>query len=415
MQTHDPLSAALEIREQLAPEKRRLGFFFGAGTSMAAGLPGIDDLTKQVCDKLDTPHKKQFSTVQSELGDKANVEMVLDRIRLYRELIGESDEAKYADIKGKTAICELDAAVCRSICDIVSVKTPKEPKSHLVFAQWIRTLHCNREWPVEIFTTNYDLLLEGAMEQSRVPFFDGFIGSVAPFFLPESVESDLKEKRENLSSYPPQAWTRLWKLHGSINWHLKNKSSTDEARITRLSGSSAQEGEELMIFPSRDKYSQSRKLPFIAFHDRLRKFVGSGETLVFVLGYSFSDEHINDILIQGLRSNPRLAISAFTYEQLSDKLIEYGKEYRNLSFYGPDKTCVGGIPAPWGEPSRKRKEGENWPFWDEQNKKYKLGDFNAFASYLEISIGFGKPFIGAQENKSSLPVVDENSKESLQT
>lgn len=415
MQTHDPLGAALEMREQLAPEKRRLGFFFGAGTSIAAGLPGIDDLTQQVYDKLEKPYKKQFSNIQNELSNTVNVEMVLDRIRLYRELIGGSEEAEYSGIKGSKAIRELDAAICKNIRDIVSEGAPNGLKSHLIFAQWIRMLHSTREWPIEIFTTNYDLLLEQAMEQSRVPFFDGFIGSVAPFFLPESVESDLKEGRESFSSYPPKAWTRLWKLHGSINWHLENRSSTDKERITRLSGSSVQKGEELMIFPSREKYSQSRKLPFIAFHDRLRKFVETGEILLLAMGYSFSDEHINDILIQGLRSNPRLAISAFIYEQLPDKLIEYGRKHRNLTFYGPDKTCVGGIAAPWGEPSRKRKEGENWPFWDEKNKKFKLGDFNAFASYLEISIGFGKTFIGAQENKSSLLVADENSKESLRT
>jgi hypothetical protein len=45
MATPDSLSVALEIREQLASDSRRPYFFFGAGTSMAAGLPGIVRLT----------------------------------------------------------------------------------------------------------------------------------------------------------------------------------------------------------------------------------------------------------------------------------------------------------------------------------------------------------------------------------
>ncbi len=36
MSGYDPLKAALEIRAQLASEKRKLGFFFGAGQ-----LPGV--------------------------------------------------------------------------------------------------------------------------------------------------------------------------------------------------------------------------------------------------------------------------------------------------------------------------------------------------------------------------------------
>jgi hypothetical protein len=91
-----------------------------------------------------------------------------------------------------------------------------------------------------------------------------------------------------------------------------------------------------------------------------------------------------------------LAISAFIYGSagnggaltLPQGIIEYGKEHKNLSIYGPDKICIGGVVAPWGEPGRKRKESEAWPFWDETSKQFKLGDFNHFVKFLETYIGF---------------------------
>lgn len=400
MVTHDPLRAALEIREQLATEKRRLAFFLGAGTSIAVGMPGIDELTKQVSARLKEPFKTQFENAKKELPKNSNVETVLNRIRIYRELIGDSEENEYAGLKGSTTARELDSAVCQAICEIVSGDPPKGLKPHSIFAQWLRTLYSIRDLPVEIFTTNYDILLERALEDSGVPFFDGFIGSVAPFFLPESV--DAEERKTNEFAYPPRTWTRLWKIHGSINWHLKKNPANNTERITRLSGSETKTGEELVIFPSREKYTQSRKLPFLAFQDRFRKFLSIGECLVIVVGYSFSDQHLNNIMFQGLRSNPRLAIAAFIHSPLSERIIQYSEEHRNLTFYGLDKTCIGGIVAPWGEPSRKRKETENWPFWDNESKHFLLGDFTSFTSFLEIFIGFRESLTAPHGDVASL-------------
>lgn len=44
----DPLREANELRSQLASEKRRLAFLFGAGTSQSVGLDGLAGLTKAV-------------------------------------------------------------------------------------------------------------------------------------------------------------------------------------------------------------------------------------------------------------------------------------------------------------------------------------------------------------------------------
>jgi hypothetical protein len=40
----------------------------------------------------------------------------------------------------------------------------------------------NRDFSKEIFTTNYDLVIEKSLEAIRAPYFDGFVGSYEPFF-----------------------------------------------------------------------------------------------------------------------------------------------------------------------------------------------------------------------------------------
>jgi hypothetical protein len=411
--THDPLRAASELREQLASDKRRMAFFFGAGTSMAVGVPGIIDLTAKVEEHLPKDRKSEFIKVKATIKGLPNVEDVLNRLRLYRALL---DTGTGQPVDGLTADSAkmLDVVICGAISKIVRSDPPKGLKPHLTFAQWLHALHMTRDCPVEVFTTNYDLLLERAMEEAGLPFFDGFVGSVAPFFVPESVEADIGQPVA-----PPKCWTRLWKMHGSVGWHLRQGSGAGKSRIARLTDCPPDTSEELIIFPSREKYVASRKLPFLAYQDRLRKFLSAGESVLFVVGYGFSDEHINEIVFQGLRSNSRLAVAVFVYGDeakadnttklvLPEAFIAYGLAHRNLSIYGPDKAVVGGMVGDWSEPSRKKREGEVWPFWADAQRRFTLGDFNAFAEYLESYIGFrpavppaetGLPQTGAQSQE----------------
>jgi hypothetical protein len=141
-----------------------------------------------------------------------------------------------------------------------------------------------------------------------------------------------------------------------------------------------------MIFPSRDKYVDSRKLPFLSYQDRLRKFLSAGEVLLVVVGYSFRDEHINEVLFQALRANTRLAITGLLFEPASEALLAHAATHRNLSLYDPDRACVGGVLAAWAPPTGEPSDSVWQHCWDKQQGKFALGDFRAFCRYLEVFI-----------------------------
>src|SRR5258707_876028 len=79
---------------------------------------------------------------------------------------------------------------------------------HEDFVRWSARLP--RGQPVEVFATNYDVLIETALEAEGVAAFDGFVGCNRPFFSHET--------RTGPENAPGPAWTRLWKIHGSITW-----------------------------------------------------------------------------------------------------------------------------------------------------------------------------------------------------
>ena len=401
---HNPSRAAHELREHLASDKRNLGFFMGAGTSMAVGLPGIDKLSELVEKSLSSDaYKKNFKQIKSEIStDSPNVELVLNRIRLVRELLSDDIKKLHNGISGED-IKNLDLEVCRAIHQAVDTTKIEDTSPHEMFSQWLHSSYARRSTPVEIFTTNYDLMFENAMEKTSVPYFDGFIGGVNPFFSPESVEANNANKHSEFE--PPRAWTRLWKLHGSVNWVLKTDSTGKKKKVIRGFGESESSGQELMIFPSREKYIESRKLPFITFQDRLRQFLSTGESVLFILGYSFSDEHLNEIIFQGLRSNSRLAINALVFGEekedsftLPENIANFAKEYRNLTVYGPDKAVIGGVSGEW----ENETSGPNIDSYWETNA-LSLVDFKSFSRYLERFVGFGsKAFeISSDDNTST--------------
>ena len=159
-----------------------------------------------------------------------------------------------------------------------------------------------------------------------------------------------------------------------------------------------------MIFPSREKYLESRKLPFITFQDRLRKFLSSGEVVLFISGYSFLDEHLNEIIFQALRSNSRLAVNALVFGEkdgdvykLPDNLALLGTTYRNLSVYGPDKAVIGGVIGEWDNETSGPNIDSYWA-----DNSLSLVDFKSFSLYLERFVGFGSKAF-AQTTAASVP------------
>lgn len=376
--TYDPLRTAQELRDQMASGRRRTGLLLGAGTSMAATLPGLDQLTVRVHSRLTGSVRDDFNTIVSKVGTAANIENILDRVRLIRELLSADPAGDYEGISGARAKA-LDVAICQGIYEEVRDIPLSEMGAHQSLASWIR--HVRREEAIEVFTTNYDLLLEHSLEAVGVPYFDGFVGVVAPFFVPQCVEAD--GGKRNPDDFPPISWTRLWKLHGSVGWQMKPDPATGKSTIVRMGLMDIAPGTELVIYPSREKLSESRKLPFATFMDRLRTFLSTGENLLLITGYSFGDEHINSVLTHALRGNTRAAVNAFAFDSIGKEALALAETYRNFSVFGRTSACVGGIHAAWVPPSRTRQPGEEWPFWDETKSEFLLGSFKSFGKFLD--------------------------------
>lgn len=403
---HDPLHCVKQIRQTLAAGKLSIGFFLGAGcpcaireTSHGNGedaplIPDIKGLTTAVAAVLLTSddHKASFANLMTVLEEdgfsEPTIEDMLSRIRSLHDAAG-SREARGLSAE---ELDQLDSEVCRAISRTVARNLPDADTPYHSLARLVARYGPP---PAEIFTTNYDLLMEQALETKRVPFFDGFVGSCRPFFDQEAIDDDRL----------PDRWRLLWKIHGSIDWRFSEKSGT----ISRSRGSNG--GEELLIHPSHRKYDESRRMPYFVMMDRLKMFLRNDRrpAALFAIGHSFSDKHINDTIKDGLRANPSAVCFALQFRELSEypAAVDLAKSRANFNLFAHDSAivrCRRGewlarpatersalscafefIEPPDGDQDRGAKGYGAAPDTDDEHRacRFCLGDFRRFGEFLD--------------------------------
>ncbi|MFA7421123.1 MAG: SIR2 family protein [Melioribacteraceae bacterium] len=371
---HDPREFIRGLQQILISDTKRIGFLCGAGTSMAAEMrdkegeivyqdekktkplpliPGIKIMTDEVIKEiLDEDLKTALGIIKEELEDAEKDVIKKKNVFMLENIISSIDQK--LRVIGKGNLCGVDKDKLKSlrvqiqnvVKKIVSVHNDENIKLltpdflHSKFATWI--INASRKHPIEIFTTNYDYLFELGFESQNLSYFDGFVGSYNPFFDPVSVEND--------SLIP--LWTRLWKLHGSLGWGYDET----EKRIIR---SRQYSDDRIVIYPSLLKYDDSRKQPYVSYIDRLCSFLKKDDGVLFVNGYSFGDEHINEAIVNSLAQSKLSAVIAFVYDENFDENaipIKIGKRSKKTIICGKRKALIGGVLGDWKlkrEPSKE--------------------------------------------------------------
>ena len=385
----DKINVIREIRELKThlSYSKNIGFFFGAGTSCALDIPNVEQLTTGIEAKLTGDFLANFKLIKKDLETiitdrKVNIEDILNQIRRIRELTGETAKV-YEGVSGENSKL-LDKEICTIIYDIIldkeSVADINKTKK---FFAWLSLL--NRDFSKEVFTTNYDLIIEKSLEASQIPYFDGFVGSFEPFFWQESIDQFVSKNDMT------QNWIRLWKIHGSLSWFWKEDKKTKAQKIIRVGKieNIKKEDNELVIYPSKEKYDSSKKQPFIAYFDRLKNYLLSGELLFVFTGYSFSDQHINEIIFNCLRQNNRLTVLVFFFQDSEvENLHKQTSSYMNLNVFGPKKAIINGNLGEWEYDSTDLKTNEKSDsYWNDGKSEFTLGNFNKLVNFFITNSG----------------------------
>jgi hypothetical protein len=388
--SHSPDKQANWLRQSLAHDKKPLGVLLGAGCPAAIRvddgqplIPDIGGLTKIVAGEFESsqlaqPFKLLSDHFLSDHSRQPTIEDLLSFIRALRNVAGKSvvRELSAANLD------ELDKRICAIVASTVDRVLPEQQTAYHRFAVWAGAIP--RSCPVEIFTTNYDLLIEQSMEAYRVPYFDGFVGSHQSFFDTHAIDGD---------DLPPR-WARVWKMHGSINWSRDANGNV----VRRV----PQRGNDCVIHPSHLKYDESRRMPYIALMDRLRAFLRQPSAFLVTCGFSFRDQHINEVILEALQGNPTATVFGLLRSEISryPEAVRAAERRANLSILTADAAVIGTRRGAWpdgGTEAPPATSAVEWiippaatlPQAEPARKvaRFRLGDFNRLGEFFEELIG----------------------------
>ncbi|MGG3913340.1 SIR2 family protein [Rossellomorea vietnamensis] len=183
--------------------------------------------------------------------------------------------------------------------------------------------------PPNIFTTNYDLFNEVAMETLAIHYTNGFRGNVNKVFDPTVFQLRLvddqhryKEKWSVIRNY-----VKLYKVHGSIDWYF------NDAKVVQKSSNG--DIDNVVIYPTINKHTETQQTPYSELFRALTISLQKPDSTLLVLGYGFPDQHINQLISQAL-SNEDFTLIIFGNRE-EDNAAEFLRGYqhkKNLHFIG---------------------------------------------------------------------------------
>jgi hypothetical protein len=301
----------------MTARKPRIAFLAGAGLSMSADLPGAIAIVEKF---------KAALSQKSPLVDDVPNELLTEVLRFlcggirFQRGVNNQDpdlqlnieEIANAALRLKNRMSNPVAAYVSGWHTRLTELEAKHPKLldffiDAIYEQlslWLATPEAAKidflsrlcefagPYTVSFFTLNYDLLVEAALTSRNAEFVNGM---------------DSKRAEWSPELFANDEVIRLFKLHGSLDWVDHELFGICSMEFPRHGRAEEFEGDQtpLIIFGTDQKLTS--KEPFLSllyyFSSEIKK-----SDIVIIIGYSFGDSHLNDILLQRLKENLRLKL-----------------------------------------------------------------------------------------------------------
>ena len=190
---------------------------------------------------------------------------------------------------------------------------------------------------LNIFTTNYDRLIEAGAELAGLHLLDRFIGTLAPIFRSSRLDVDMHYNPPGIRGEPRylEGVARFTKLHGSLDWINTGDDirriglpfgSKDIESFLKAPGLQQADVRKLMIYPNSAKDRETAEYPYVElFRDFASALCRPNSTLV-TYGYGFGDDHINRI-IRDMLTIPSTHLVAISYNDAGGRITKKVKEF----------------------------------------------------------------------------------------
>lgn len=293
----------LKLRVRKYLELENVSILTGAGTSFHLGSPIIRKIPNDLKNELKNQIENYFTDIETPSYEDLFNCLQADKFLKIKK--GENYETI------QTCIYKMQEWLFKE-CDTNKTKIIDDKDEHLKENRYyyhelfLKKLlqRPNNLKRANLFTTNYDLAFDYALDNLGIHYIDGFSGVHNRCFRPEVYDYDIYYPGQSVSGkvHRAEKVLRYYKLHGSLSWISEEESISNPYGIKEITNSNFELDvtQQLMIYPCVSKKTFTLDLPYSELFRHFSQAIIHPQSVLITLGYSFYDEHINDIIYQAL-------------------------------------------------------------------------------------------------------------------
>ena len=298
---------------------KNVNFLFGSGTSNGA-IPTMGELNDSLkFTDEEKELKKEFRCIKKQVGE--NLEKCLSVMyaaRAYYEGIKSKDTEDQKVIDDKKALyVKLIDKVEKHIFKEINISFDGENAQKVL--EYYKTfyqklaLRSKDNSRIRVFTTNNDLYNETALDALNLHYINGFGGGLRKFFNPALFNYTWSKRMDtSIDKYEPaEDMVYLYKIHGSVNWRETEKLENNYFEIEEVYPPNKDAKNAVLIYPTPTKQDKSLGSPYVDLFREFQHKLLEPHSVLFVIGYSFSDRHVNEIIYRALSTNSTLNVVIF--------------------------------------------------------------------------------------------------------
>ena len=317
---------------------KNVNFLFGSGTSSPA-IPVMSGLMKAI---REVEYEEKEKKLIDKIADvkKNNIEEILGTLysqKAYLEGIGdgESDESRVCI----SLITKIESTIYDKLTP--KLEAPSIAEESRKVLETYKTLYSkitnrNKDLArINVFTTNNDLFNETALDSLNIHYINGFSGGMKKYFNPAFFNYTYSKRMDtSLDKFEPvNNIVYLYKIHGSVNWAEDSSNANSYFNIREFAEVKDKYDGATMIYPTPLKQDKSLGSPYVDLFREFQHKLLEANSVLFVIGYSFNDEHINDIIYRSLVTNSSLILCIINELDKSQPICNI-KDNRIFSFWG---------------------------------------------------------------------------------
>lgn len=181
---------------------------------------------------------------------------------------------------------------------------------------------------LQIFTMNYDRVLEFGCDAVGLRIIDRFVGSLSPIFRSSRLDIDVHYNPPGIRGEPRylEGVVKLTKLHGSLDWCFE---SGELRRSAIPFGAKADHPglpkgvlERVMIYPNAAKDVETSEYPYADLFRDLSASICRPNSALVTYGYGFGDDHVNRV-IRDMLAIPSTHLLIVSFSDPGDRISRF--------------------------------------------------------------------------------------------